>query len=44
MKYCGDNDYTTYWDCMEANYVLRALAEKFDYSKEYDYKLYWFKF
>ncbi|MFW6287581.1 MAG: GNAT family N-acetyltransferase [bacterium] len=44
LKYCGDNDYTAYWDCMEANYGSRALAEKFGYSKEYDYKLYWFKF
>lgn len=44
VKYCKENQYTPYWDCMEKNYGSRALAKKFGYKKEFDYILYSFKF
>lgn len=43
VEYCRDHDYEPYWDCMEKNYGSRALAEKFGYSKMFDYALYEFK-
>ncbi len=44
IKYCKENQYIPYWDCMEKNYGSRALAEKFGYKKEFEYTLYSFKF
>ena len=43
VKYCRDNGYVPYWDCMEKNFGSRALAEKFGYNKEFEYFLYDFK-
>lgn len=43
VKYCKSNGYVPYWDCMEKNYGSRALAEKFEYNKEFEYFLYEFK-
>lgn len=43
LKYCKDNQYTPYWDCMEKNFGSRALAEKFGYNKEFEYFLYSFE-
>ena len=43
VKYCRDNQYEPYWECMEKNFGSRALAEKFGYSKEFEYFLYEFK-
>jgi len=43
IKYCRENQYKPYWDCMEKNYGSRALAEKFGYNKEFEYFLYEFK-
>lgn len=36
-------EYNLYWDCMEKNHGSRALAEKFNYEKAFDYPLYDFK-
>lgn len=36
-------EYCLYWDCMEKNYGSRALAEKFNYEKAFEYPLYDFK-
>lgn len=43
LKYCIDNNYEPYWDCMEKNYGSRALAEKFGYDKAFEYVLYEFE-
>lgn len=44
LKYCKANGYEPYWECMEKNYGSRALAEKFGYSKQFEYYLYEFNF
>lgn len=36
--------FNLYWDCMEKNYGSRALAEKHNYNKAFEYKLYEFNF
>lgn len=43
LKYCQDNDYEPYWDCMEKNAGSRALAESLGYEKAFEYSLYEFK-
>jgi len=42
IKYCRNNKYEPYWDCMEKNFGSRALAEKSGYSKDFEYFLYEF--
>lgn len=43
LKYCKENHYLPYWDCMEMNFGSRALADKLGYKKVFEYYLYDFK-
>lgn len=43
LRYCKDNGYEPYWDCMEKNAGSRALAESLGYEKAFEYSLYDFK-
>lgn len=44
VKEAKSAGYNLYWDCMEKNFGSRALAEKHNYTKAFEYKLYEFNF
>lgn len=44
LKYCKQNGFDPYWDCMESNKGSIALAKSVGFRKDYIYSLYEFKF
>lgn len=44
LKYCKENKYEPYWECMKKNTASAFLAESIGFSKDYEYPLYEFDF